>query len=124
MSSPLSLFPVKEPDKKDESEILKGAPRWVLATLVLALFMAVTYLSGKLDLSTTREQERLAAAVADAPSKYQARLSERVAVVESDTRQLRASMVELTSQIKEQNKSMQDLTVQMKLLTTELKFKR
>lgn len=96
------------------NDIMHMAPQ---SLLVIALFGMTALLGGlanEVRSGMSKEQQRLEAAINDAPSKYQARLSERVAVVETETAGLKRAVEANTSQTAK-------LTVQVELLTAEIR---
>lgn len=116
--SPLRPEPERSGQGRRKSDDWKkAAPRWFLL-LSLALMVALSgVLLGRLGGFQSKEEERIAAALTDAPTKYQARLSERVAVVEAQTAGLDRNITSLTMEVKE-------LTTQVRLLNAELKARR
>lgn len=101
-----------------------AAPRWLLLLLLAGAVLAATFLAGQVSSARTREQQRVEAALADVPSRYQARLAERVAVVESETTELRASIQQLAAEMKGQSQATMELTARIRELTAELRTTR
>jgi hypothetical protein len=97
------------------------APRWFVLSCVFGLSTLAGGLFVKVQDLLNKDQQRLEAAIADAPSKYQARLSERVAIVEADQALLRRSVDALTAEVKTQNAASGELTTQLRLLTAEVR---
>jgi hypothetical protein len=95
----------------------KTAPRWFLVMSLTLMAALCGILFGRTRAFESKEEQRIEAALTDAPTKYQARLSERVAVVEAQTASLDRNITSLTVEVKE-------LTTQVRLLTAELKKER
>lgn len=95
----------------------RAAPRWVLLLAVGLLAGLSGILFGRLNLFQSKEEQRIAAALSDAPTKYQESLSKRVAFIEGETAGLDRNITSLTSEVKE-------LTRQVILLNAELKARR
>lgn len=106
---------------KDHHDWQISAPRWALISALSAAALAITFLAGRLTDARSREQQRIDAALADVPSRYQSRLAERVAVLETETHELRLSMNALSGQMQDQAKATGELTIQLRILNTELK---
>lgn len=102
--------------QEDKLDWKTAAPRWLLLVALMVSMGVIGRLSSRLDGSTAREQARLEAAIADSPTKYQARLSERVAVVEEQYASLRKSMDGFTVELKNGSAATSTLTTEMKLL--------
>lgn len=127
-----TLFPPRDGEEDDhhrratdgEIEWRKAIPRWGLLMALAVLLVASGWLFSRLDQSTAREQARIEQALADAPTKYQARLSERLAVVESQTTALSASIAQLAAQIDQQSRATNALTVELRVLNSEIKTQR
>ena len=108
----------------DASDWRRIAPRWFLLLLLIIGAGVMGSLVTKIETAAERDQARLQAAILDAPTKYQARLSERVAVVEAQTQALSASMAILAAKMDAHTKATDELTYQLKLLTAEMKARR
>jgi len=129
---PTSLFPhgIQDPEEHNrraedaDLDWQRAAPRWFLLLLVAILLVASGWMFSEIRGGTSREQARLEAAIADAPSKYQARLSERVAVVEAQAATLNSSISALTVQLDRQAQATTDLTVQLRVLNAEIKARK
>lgn len=72
-----------EPREADGHEWQTYAPKWLLVTCVGVLVFVAGAMFTEVRYYKDREKARLDAAIADVPSKYQARLSERVASLEA-----------------------------------------
>lgn len=104
----------------DAQDWKQTAPRWFLLLLIAAGLVFLGFLVASLETNKAREQQRLEAAILDAPTKYQARLSERVAVVEAQTQQLSKAVGDLTAEVKQQNQASMALTIELKALNAVL----
>ncbi len=102
----------------------RRVPKWIYLTGWIVMASLIGFLASKLTTAMDKESQRIEAALLDAPTKYQARLSERVAVVEEQQAQTKRSVDALTSEIKSVNATLADLNVQLKLFTAELKKER
>jgi hypothetical protein len=109
------------PAEEKQHDWKQAAPRWFLLGLIVLLAGYVGHMITRLDSAEERAQQRLENAILDAPTKYQARLSERVAVVEHQNEVLSKAVTDLTIQVREQVKASLELTYQMERLTAELK---
>jgi hypothetical protein len=107
--------------QEDQLDWKTVAPRWLLLVTIATLCTLAGGLFALFLGSQSKDQQRLEAAIADQPTKYQARLSERVAVVEQDQALLRKSVEALTVEVKAQNAASVELTKQLWLLTTEMR---
>ena len=97
------------PRRRSDDDWKKVAPRWFLLLVIAAGLVVVGGL-------VTRERY-LDGALADAPTKYQARLSERVAANEAEIAAQKIADREYASEMKELRQAMSKLTVQVELLT-------
>lgn len=107
--------------RDDDLDWKRRVPKWVYLTGWVVMACTIGFLVSKWQTATDKESQRIEAAIMDSPSKYQARLSERVAVVEEQQTQLRKSVDSLTSEVKATNGVIGDLNVQLKLFTAELR---
>jgi hypothetical protein len=116
------LRPIRpERRSSDAHDWKKAAPRWFLLAVIVVGAALLGALYQERNGYQAREQQRLENALLDAPTKYQARLSERVAVVEHQNEVLSKAVTDLTIQVREQVKASLELTYQMERLTAELK---
>ena len=109
--------PPKEPQpipKYTWDDLLHLAPKTLLVFLSSGLLFVTGALSTQVWSFMSKDQQRLEAAINDAPSKYQARLSERVAIVETETSGLKRAVEANTAQTAR-------LTVQVELLAAAIK---
>lgn len=97
------------------------APRWLLVAIIPVLFGWAVY-------QQNARQVALEEALSDAANKAQTRLLERVAVTEEQQRQTNSNMEKLIMRLdksdevtQKQNAAITDLTVQLRLLTAQLK---
>lgn len=107
--------------RDDDLSWQKRIPKWIYLTGWLVMACVIGFVVSKWQTAMDKESQRIEAALLDAPTKYQARLSERVAVVEEQQAQLRRSVDGLTSEVKATNGVIADLNVQLKLFTAELR---
>jgi hypothetical protein len=101
--------------RPDDHDWQRVAPRWLL---LLALFLtsgAVGWLVSKLDAATSKEQLRVDQALSDAPTKYQARLGERMASLEAEMRVLSKAVDALAKTEEEHSKVEAALTAELRL---------
>lgn len=99
----------------------RRVPKWVyLAGWVIGAVI-IGWLAGRLQVAWDKEAKRIEAAVLEAPTNYQARLSERVAVVEEQQAQLRESLKTLNVDVRTLSGAITEQTTQLRLLTAELK---
>ena len=114
----------QRPPASDSPDWKRAAPRWTLVSVIGVAFLVIAFLGGRLSDERTREQHRIDAALADVPTRYQSRLAERVAVLETETHELRESMNKLGQQLQSQAQATNELTMQIRILTAELQKRR
>lgn len=134
VKGPTSLFPrgQRDDDERDHNEratdggidYAKAAPRWFLLLVVAVLIFVSGWALNEVRGGYGRDLARLEQAQADAPSKYQARLSERVAVVEAQAAALNGGIQSLSTQIERQNQATTALTIELRSLTAEMRARR
>jgi uncharacterized coiled-coil protein SlyX len=100
------------------------APRWLLLAIILLGSVALGVLLTKVVDSASNDQRRLESAIADVPSKYQARLSERVATNEAQIAAQDRAIASLIAETKKQAEATSELATQIKLLTQEIRRNR
>lgn len=112
-----------EPRRRRDDDLSwqRRVPKWVYLTGWVVMACVIGFVVSKWQTATDKDSQRIEAALLDAPSKYQARLSERVAVVEEQQVQLRRSVDGLTAEVKATNGVISDLNTQLKLFTAELR---
>lgn len=115
----LTAGPLKR-RQDDMQDWKQTAPRWFLLLLIASGLVLLGFLIATLETSKAKEQQRLEAAILDAPTKYQSRQSERLAVVEAQTQQLSKAVDALTAEVKHQNQASNELTVELRSLTAVL----
>ena len=108
-----------EPKRRREDSLdwWTRAPRWLLRALALSLIAALGFVVGQNNSLHNREQQRLDAAILDAPTKYQERLSQRVAQIEGALAAQQRSDERLKQQIDKQNETLVDLSKQITRLS-------
>lgn len=107
--------------KEEESDWQKVAPRWALLCALAVCFVGLGALGSLVMAGKTEREQRVEDALKDTPTRYQARLSERVAILETQTQTLSSAVTELNDQLHTQITATNELTIQMRLLTAELK---
>jgi hypothetical protein len=101
-------------EQNGQNDWKKRAPRWLLGLVVVVLAALVGAQYTKLDNSQDREARRIEAALLDAPTKYQARLSERVAVNEEQMRAVVKAVDNLSSKVEQLTAAILDLRKERK----------
>lgn len=119
-----SINLVRGPKTEEHPDWKHIAPRWFLLLVIICGAGVVGALVSRLQMFRDAQIEHLSASIADAPTKYQARLSERVAVVEAQTQQLTGSVNALSTRVDLQTQATHELTLQLRLLTAEMKARR
>ena len=122
-----SLRGFNSPRRRLEDEAIewkRAAPRWFILLLVLCTTATAGWFAKGYFTATNAEQHRLEMALMDAPTKYQARLSERVAVVEAQQVALAKSQTALAEQNKALSGAVAELTTQIKVLTALIRETR
>jgi len=128
MNSPSVFGPVPDPPKPPPAH--EGidwkifAPRWLLVTIAGVAISVAGVLGWMLNAELTAARARLETAIRDAPTIYQARLSERVAVTETEIVVLKAQYLRLNVAVEKMTEATNDLTSQLKVLTAELRHQR
>ena len=107
--------------KEDSLNWKVRAPRWVLLTALLIAATLCGALAEKIHEFETKDQARLEAAIADVPSKYQARVSERLAAVEAQQTAQERALADQTNQQRALAAAMAENTTQLRLLTAEVR---
>ena len=105
----------------EESDPQKATPKWFLWILIACLLPVLGFFVGRYIEFQTKDQQRIEAALADTPSKYGARLAERVAFLEAQVTQLGKAVNELSDDTKKQSAATNALTFELKTLNEELK---
>jgi hypothetical protein len=106
--------------REDNLDFWQRARRWQLKGALLVAIALLGFLFGKLATYQTKEDERVQAAILDAPSKYQIRLSERVADIEGRQRAHEASDAAQAAAVTSLGKVVNDLAVQVGRLTVAI----
>jgi len=96
------------------------APRWVLLTVIMALFSVVGALGALVASAKSEHDQRVEDAIKDTPSKYQSRLAERQAVSEIKIATLEANYLRLTIALEKQTEATNLQTVQLERLNNRL----
>jgi uncharacterized coiled-coil protein SlyX len=110
--------------RHDDLDWKRRIPKWAYLTGWVVMALIIGWLWAKVQVGSDRDSRRIEAAIIDSPSKYQARLSERVAVNEAQIASIVRSVDGLTTQVDRQNAAAAKLTTQMELLTQELRQAR
>lgn len=110
--------------REEGSDWKKIAPRWFLLLVVIMGAGIIGALASRLEMFKDSQLARLESSLNDGPTKYQARLSERVAVVEAQTQLLSAAVRDLTIKMEAQTDASKEVAYQLKLLNAEMKARR
>jgi hypothetical protein len=100
------------------------APRWLLRSVVVVLMVALGYLIAQVQTYQSAESARIQAALLDAPTKYQIRISERLADVEGRQSAHEKSDDALAKQLGQTNEAVTALAVQVGRLAVEISHLR
>ena len=106
--------------REEGSDWKKIAPRWFLLLVVIMGAGIIGALASRLEMFKDSQLARLESSLNDGPTKYQARLSERVAVVEAQTQLLSAAVRDLTIKMEAQTDASKEVAYQLKLLNAEM----
>lgn len=104
---------------------LKKARRWQIALIAVIAVQVAGFFAGRASVFQTKEEQRIAAAVADAPTKEQVRFAQRLSEVEGSLTGVvarlhqvevdqRANTGELRAEVRELSKAVRDLTIELK----------
>lgn len=123
--------PEPEPSHHGKADWKQWAPRWALVAALGISLVAIAGLGSLVVAEKSERDRRQDEALKDVPTKYQARVSERVATLEEQMRmtglailKLDTAVVNLATQLQAESIARAESTHQMKLLVAELKYQR
>lgn len=111
----------RTPAPPEDPDWQKSAPRWLLVSAIAICLVGLGALGSMVMAGKTEREQRVEDALKDTPTRYQARLSERVAILETQTQNLSVAVTELNAKLDTQTAATNELTIQMRLLTAEIK---
>lgn len=85
--------------RKEQIDWKHGAPKWLLIAVIGILLVFAGHWYSEWKAANDRDRARVDAALSDAPTRYQARMSERIAVLEIQQAELGKSLEKLTVQL-------------------------
>lgn len=114
-----------EPKRRStDLDPLLRARRWQLRVVILALGFGLSFYFGKVTELQTKEQARIQAALADAPTKTQVAILQRLADVEAVNRSREQTDIETRATLVKMSDSVGMLAVQVGRLAVQVELMR
>jgi hypothetical protein len=117
--------PEGEPKRRStDLDAWQRAPRWALRTFALVLMALVAFYFGKVSELQNKEEARISSALADAPTKTQVAMLQRIADIEAVNRSREQTDRETRATLTRMSDSVGQLAVQVGRLAVQVELMR